>query len=168
MKICKNCSNEFQPWGRENYCDVKCKILGNVRKEENGCWIWQAATAGQYGKIQFRKKTYSAHRTSYIVFRGEIEEGLWVCHTCDIPLCVNPDHLFAGTAKENAQDAMKKNRVSWRYSRDTNHFFKFTDDQIKEMRLLRKEKFTYARLQKIFNCSLTQLILVLKNEIRKE
>jgi len=80
---------------------------------ENGCWEWQAAMGGSnntYGVLRINKKHWYAHRLSYTLNIGDIPKGLKVCHTCDNPKCVNPDHLFLGTQYDNIQDCIKKNR----------------------------------------------------------
>lgn len=75
------------------------------------CWIWTgAASRNGYGKLRLSKRYYLAHRLSYQIKNGEVSKGLLVCHTCDIRLCVNPDHLFLGTHQDNAQDKVNKNR----------------------------------------------------------
>ena len=79
--------------------------------DENGCWKWQAALDGNdYGIFCVFKTNFRAHRFSYEWHKGLIPKGMMVCHTCDNPPCVNPDHLFLGTAKDNAQDMVKKGR----------------------------------------------------------
>lgn len=80
--------------------------------EPNGCWLWTAGrfTTG-YGMFYYNGKHVLAHRFSYQQFVGDIPEGYFVCHKCDTPLCVNPDHLFAGTRLENMQDMSRKGRT---------------------------------------------------------
>jgi hypothetical protein len=75
------------------------------------CWLWQASKNPEgYGHFQFEGRVIGAHRASYLLFRGEVPEGLLICHTCDNPACVNPDHLFLGDHQANADDKMRKGR----------------------------------------------------------
>jgi hypothetical protein len=76
------------------------------------CWIWRASTNSKgYGQIcTSNGKTMQAHRYSYELHKGPIPPGLYICHTCDTPRCVNPDHLFAGTSLDNARDKVNKRR----------------------------------------------------------
>jgi hypothetical protein len=77
----------------------------------SGCWLWtNALNLDGYGKFHFELKRSSAHRASWEIHRGPIPNGLQVLHKCDVPCCVNPDHLFLGTPKDNAQDCIKKGR----------------------------------------------------------
>jgi hypothetical protein len=75
------------------------------------CWNWIGAKRNGYGCIKIDKKSIATHRLSYEMHKGLIPEGLFVCHSCDNPSCVNPDHLFTGTNSDNMIDAMNKYRI---------------------------------------------------------
>ncbi len=74
------------------------------------CWLWRGSVNPQgYGTFSFGGKSRGAHRVSYLLSKGEIGDGLCVCHTCDNPPCVNPDHLWLGTQADNMRDMGSKN-----------------------------------------------------------
>lgn len=76
------------------------------------CWNWIGANRNGYGVIKIDNKSVATHRLSYEMHIGPIPEGLLVCHSCNNPLCVNPEHLFAGSYSDNMIDAMNKDRLS--------------------------------------------------------
>jgi hypothetical protein len=83
----------------------------NKINKTDGCWLWKvSATKAGYGLFYFDGKLGLAHRFSYEFYNGPIGEGMSVLHSCDNPFCVNPEHLFLGSLKDNTQDMLKKKR----------------------------------------------------------
>lgn len=99
------------------------------------CWAWLGNTSSNgYGSIKLNYKTLSAHRVSYQLHRGPIPEAVFVCHTCDNKKCVNPSHLFLGTAQDNNTDMHNKGRQR-PVSGENHHWYKFTDREIADIRV---------------------------------
>jgi len=90
---------------------LKIRFLESFEKNSNGCWLWKEALGHDgYGELYAFGKRVAAHRFSYELFKEKIPENLCVCHKCDIPNCVNPEHLWLGTSAENTEDSVKKGR----------------------------------------------------------
>lgn len=111
------------------FLDIKIRLTSKVEKRGD-CWIWQGSKGKQgYGNVGIRvargvSKTVLAHRCSYQAFVGEIADGMCVLHRCDNPSCINPDHLFLGTNKDNVDDKVGKGRT----------YEKLSDAQVLEIR----------------------------------
>lgn len=87
------------------------RLYENMEVAENGCWNWtgQVGSSG-YGQIKAFGKMVSCHRLSFELYKGPIQIGHEVCHSCDNPRCINPDHLFSGTHRQNMEDMVGKGR----------------------------------------------------------
>lgn len=168
---CSICDNLFIRNSTTSTCSLKCRIHSCSEKKENGCWEWLKSKGGKYGKLHWMSKCLSAHKASYLAFKGGVPEGLQVCHTCDNPICVNPDHLWLGTAKENMRDCISKNR--WRGTKgvkwtpewrknilskrkhadrkgEAHHRNKLTNEGVKEIREMLKQNLSQTKIAKKF------------------
>lgn len=107
------------------------RFWGKVDKTDS-CWFWKSARRSDgYGAFTVDRRQVSAHRHSYALSKGSIPAGMVVMHSCDQPLCVNPDHLSVGTSAQNAADAARKGR---RLPGSKNHQAKLTEKLVLEMR----------------------------------
>jgi len=97
---------------RGKYPDITTRLGNYEVDQKTGCYRWLGATnSAGYGVLYYLGKLCLAHRVTWEVSVGPIEEGLSVCHKCDTPGCINPSHLFLGTHQDNMEDMRKKGRA---------------------------------------------------------
>lgn len=117
-----------------------------IPEPNSGCWLWIGALNDSgYGVIQMARPRplgesafVRAHRLSYEMHNGPITEELHVLHSCDLPCCVNPDHLFLGTDQDNSDDKMRKGRDRKDPRRGITHgMTRLSEDQVREIRACR-------------------------------
>lgn len=118
------CGKHYRRWWEHGdphaylFASLKARFWAKVAKVESvtECWLWQGSRInsgyGVIGRSGKRAKNVLAHRLSWELAFGEIPAGLFVCHHCDVKLCVRPAHLFLGTAADNAADMVAKGRQS--------------------------------------------------------
>ena len=171
MPICLNCNIEFKKHSdsaANKYCNFdcynKCKkgpsIFWDTATEDQklkrlkyyfekkvirkeGCWKWiGSVNRGGYGLISVKGINRVASRISWIIHNGEIPSGLFVLHSCDNPICTNPEHLFLGTTKDNAMDRKLKGRNGDQCG-ENNGSVLLTKQQVLEIRELCEKGISY-------------------------
>lgn len=134
-----------------------------IKKSDNECWGWKIQEERGYGQAKFMGKHISASKASYIVYKGEIPEGMFVCHSCDVRECINPLHLWLGTPKDNQQDMIKKGRN--RNSKGSDHGqSKLTEEQVIDIRKRLLNGESGISITKLFNISSVLVSMIKKNK----
>jgi len=136
----------------------------------NECWVWTACRMVKgYGQVWYGNKFTGAHRVSWeIENKTSIPEGLYVLHTCDNPKCVNPQHLFLGTAKDNVADCQAKGRANTARG-EKNGKAKLTEEQVKEIRKLYApgNGFSMQKLSEIYHVNSSVICYIVHRKIWK-
>lgn len=114
-------------WRKSKYNEVIVYFYDRIFHNIDGCWIWSDGLLSNKGygilprKHQLVVKEARAHRLSFRLFHGRIDSGKVICHKCDVTSCVNPEHLFQGTQKDNMDDMINKGRANWNNSAAGKH-----------------------------------------------
>lgn len=101
------------PSSKLDETEIAKRFWSKVDKRES-CWIWTGEKSAHfgYGRLHVKKTRVRAHRYSWQLHKGPVPRGMFVLHSCDNPLCVNPGHLRLGTQPENIQDQIDRGRHS--------------------------------------------------------
>jgi hypothetical protein len=137
------------------------------------CWLWTGAKhPGGYGQFPLypigpdmvptgRPTNTRASRVSWILHKGPIPEGMWVLHKCDTPSCVNPEHLFLGTAATNTADCVSKKRNAVGI---TNGHSKLTEQQVRDIRLKAKNGSSQSSLCREYSLSPGAICMIISRK----
>lgn len=129
------------------------------------CWMWQGGKDRKgYGLISVNGKMMRAHRLAWELTYGSIPHGLCVCHHCDHPACINPEHLFVGTNLENMQDKVRKGHPNGGivYG-ERNGASKLTSLQVEEIRHLHTTGISDRKLAVLFCIGKSQVNRIVNN-----
>ena len=108
--------------------DYPARFWSKIEKTD-GCWLWKGSLNPYgYGRFPIKGIYTLAHRLAYKLLKGAIPKGLFCLHKCDVRKCVNPDHIFLGTAQDNTKDMLEKRRQANGTKVNTN---KLTEDQVR-------------------------------------
>lgn len=135
--------------------------------ERGSCWVWlkSCLKSGGYGQFNINGDMWRAHVLSYVLTRGDIPDGIWICHHCDNPKCVNPDHLFPGTPQDDMTDMIKKGRAKHATGEDT-PCAKFSNEQVSKIKeWIVSGKMSKARIARMFGTDRSTITKIAKGKL---
>jgi hypothetical protein len=144
--------------------NTKKRFLSKVKNTRTkGCWLWDGLTFWETGRARatFGKNSFAAARVAYVLFKGPIGDK-WVLHTCDNVLCVNPKHLFLGTAQDNTDDMIAKGR-KFLTKGTTNGQCKLSDAQVRSIRKQHAKGVLQYKLAEKYGVCKQTISLIVRN-----
>lgn len=161
--------------------ETKEDLFANTVTTESDCWEWQGRTDKDgYGRTHFGGKDRGVHRlVAMFIFDFDIESELLVCHHCDNPPCLNPDHIFVGTNQDNMDDMVRKGRskiseatklklsIARIKKARTTHASKLNWNKVRRIRKMKGIK-SSRQLANEYSVTKRVILLVWRNETWKE
>lgn len=144
---------------------IRDRILdGFIPEPNSGCWLWEGSSnKSGHCQIYYNKQLRYVHRLSYELFVGPIPKYKFILHKCDVASCINPDHLYVGTARDNVKDRVERKR-SFRPKGELHPLAKMIDrDVIIIKSLYEDHKLSIADIASLFNMSFTNINRILRN-----
>jgi hypothetical protein len=152
--------------------EARKKIISkSILDETSGCRLCTLSKRRGYGVIWFQGKNFQAHRLVYLAFKGEIPEGLCVCHRCNNRACVNPEHLYLDTRAGNnrymaecGRSLKGEKHPMFGRTGEKNSNAKLIEPQVREIFQLRAKGFLQKEIAKIVGISRRQVSAILRGE----
>jgi len=159
LKTPKYCSVDCRKYENQNYDQILNKLKYDFDKKvirQEGCWDWKGFVENDgYARMpSSRTKFQRASRVSYLIHKGNIEKNMIVCHSCDNPVCCNPEHLFLGTPNDNSKDMVYKDRQA---KGSRNGKSKLNEENVKEIKKLFNEKIPMKVIAEMFGVYISSI-----------
>lgn len=140
---------------KANYRGSPAERFWDKVEKTDSCWMWTGATKDKgYGVLRVNGKNVGAHVFSYELHKQKLPSRAFVCHACDTPACVNPEHLWVGDNDSNIKDMVFKNRHTYG---ERNAQAKLTTENVLTMKHLKKMGVTQEAMISMFGVSRTAI-----------
>lgn len=149
--------------------ELEERMYEQVEKTES-CWLWTGYLRNDlHGSLYYRGRNIYVHRLAWALENGDIPAGKCVCHHCDTPNCVNPEHLFLGTQADNVADMMEKGRDRTVARKGMNHGnATLTDGEVEAIRQAAADGEEQRSIAARFGCAQSHVSRIVRGESRPE